>query len=76
MPIASACRFPSEEVRFCRRDTDGRLEFTGEDTIDHTPKDEKIRVFTGAAPFLYCVRAKAKIPPCPARTTYCVPPTI
>src|SRR5439155_9401742 len=25
------------------------LKFTGEDSIDHTPKDEKIRVFTGAA---------------------------
>jgi hypothetical protein len=25
------------------------MEFTGEDTIDHTPKDEKVRLFTGAA---------------------------
>jgi hypothetical protein len=40
---------PKGRARFYRRDTDGRLEFTGEDTIDHTPKDEKIRVFTGAA---------------------------
>jgi len=40
---------PKGRVRFYRRDTDGRLEFTGEDSIDHTPKDEKIRVFTGAA---------------------------
>ena len=40
---------PKGSVRFYRRDTDGQLEFTGEDTIDHTPKDEKIRVFTGAA---------------------------
>ncbi|MGA9627214.1 MAG: hypothetical protein WBQ65_22255 [Bryobacteraceae bacterium] len=40
---------PKGRVRFYRRDTDGQLEFTGEDTIDHTPKDEKIRVFTGAA---------------------------
>jgi hypothetical protein len=40
---------PKGRVRFYRRDTDGRLEFTGEDTIDHTPKDERIRVFTGAA---------------------------
>lgn len=40
---------PKGQVRFYRRDTDGRLEFTGEDTIDHTPKDETIRVFTGAA---------------------------
>ncbi len=40
---------PKGRVRFYRRDSDGRLEFTGEDSIDHTPKDEKIRVFTGAA---------------------------
>src|SRR6478672_10206925 len=40
---------PKGRVRFYRRDTDGRLEFTGEDSIDHTPKDERIRVFTGAA---------------------------
>jgi hypothetical protein len=40
---------PKGRVRFYRRDTDGRLEFTGEDSIDHTPKDEHIRVFTGSA---------------------------
>lgn len=40
---------PKGRARFYRRDTDGRLEFTGEDTIDHTPKDEKLRLFTGAA---------------------------
>ena len=40
---------PKGRVRFYRRDTDGRLEFTGEDTIDHTPHDETIRTFTGAA---------------------------
>jgi len=40
---------PKGKVRFYRRDTDGRLEFTGEDAIDHTPKGETVRVFTGAA---------------------------
>jgi hypothetical protein len=40
---------PRGRVRFYRRDTDGRLEFTGEDAIDHTPLDESIRTFTGAA---------------------------
>ena len=40
---------PTGRVRFYRCDTDGRLEFTGEDSIDHAPKDEKTRVFTGAA---------------------------
>ncbi len=40
---------PKGRTRFYRRDTDGQLEFTGEDTIDHTPAGESIRVFTGAA---------------------------
>ncbi len=40
---------PRGRVRFYRRDSDGRLEFTGEDTIDHTPRDERIRLYTGAA---------------------------
>jgi hypothetical protein len=40
---------PKGRVRFYRRDTDGQLEFTGENMIDHTPKDETVRVFTGNA---------------------------
>jgi hypothetical protein len=38
---------PKGRLRFYRRDTDGHLEFVGENTIDHTPKDEIIRIFTG-----------------------------
>ena len=38
---------PKGKLRFYRRDTDGHLEFIGENTIDHTPKDETIRVYTG-----------------------------
>jgi len=38
---------PKGRLRFYRRDTDGHLEFIGENSIDHTPKDETIRVFTG-----------------------------
>jgi len=38
---------PKGKLRFYRRDTDGHLEFVGENVIDHTPKDETIRVFTG-----------------------------
>jgi len=38
---------PKGKLRFYRRDTDGHLEFVGENTIDHTPKDETIRVYTG-----------------------------
>jgi hypothetical protein len=40
---------PAGRVRFYRRDEDGRLEFTGEDNIQHTPKDETVRVYTGSA---------------------------
>jgi hypothetical protein len=38
---------PKGKLRFYRRDTDGHLEFIGENVIDHTPKDETIRIFTG-----------------------------
>ncbi len=38
---------PKGRVRFYRRDTDGQLEFTGENMIDHTPADETIRLYTG-----------------------------
>jgi len=40
---------PKGKLRFYRRDTDDHLEFVGENTIDHTPKDETIRVYTGNA---------------------------
>jgi len=40
---------PRGRVRFYRQDDDGQLEFTGENVIDHTPKDEKVRVYTGNA---------------------------
>ncbi|HWF02321.1 MAG TPA: hypothetical protein VHA06_01470 [Candidatus Angelobacter sp.] len=38
---------PKGRIRFYRRDTDGALEFTGENLIDHTPADETIRLYTG-----------------------------
>ncbi len=40
---------PKGRVRFYRRDEDGQLEFTGANDIDHTPKDETIRLYTGNA---------------------------
>jgi len=41
---------PKGRTRFYRRDdADGRLEFTGENTIDHTPKNETVRIYTGDA---------------------------
>lgn len=40
---------PKGRVRFYRRNDDGQIEFTGENVIDHTPRDEKVRVYTGNA---------------------------
>lgn len=40
---------PAGKTRFYRMDSDGQLEFTGENTIDHTPKNEIIRVYLGNA---------------------------
>lgn len=40
---------PAGKARFYRMDSDGQLEFTGENTIDHTPKNETIRVYLGNA---------------------------
>lgn len=40
---------PRGRVRFYRRNDDGQMEFTGENMIDHTPKDETVRIYTGNA---------------------------
>jgi hypothetical protein len=40
---------PAGRVRFYRHDSDGQMEFTGEDKIDHTPSDETVRFYTGNA---------------------------
>lgn len=40
---------PAGRIRVYKTDTDGTLQFIGEDRIDHTPKDEKIRVYVGDA---------------------------
>lgn len=40
---------PKGTVRFYREDDDGNLEFTGQDTVDHTAQNETMRFFTGAA---------------------------
>jgi hypothetical protein len=38
---------PKGKLRFYRRDTDDQLQFVGENEIDHTPRNETIRVKTG-----------------------------
>lgn len=40
---------PKGKIRFYRQDSDKRLEFLGENEIDHTPRNETVRVFTGNA---------------------------
>jgi hypothetical protein len=40
---------PKGLVRVYRRNTDGAIEFTGENTIPHTPRDEVVQLFTGNA---------------------------
>ncbi len=39
---------PAGRVRFYRRDdTDGSVQFTGENNLDHTPEGETVRLYTG-----------------------------
>jgi hypothetical protein len=40
---------PKGVVRMYKKDADGALQFVGEDSIDHTPEDEKIRLRMGNA---------------------------
>jgi hypothetical protein len=40
---------PQGKLRVYKKDEDQSLQFIGEDLIDHTPKDEKVRVFLGNA---------------------------
>jgi len=40
---------PKGKVRVYKLDTDGKEQFVGEDRIDHTPKDEEIRLYLGNA---------------------------
>ncbi len=40
---------PKGKVRVYKRDEDGKEQFVGEDEIDHTPKDEELRLYLGNA---------------------------
>jgi hypothetical protein len=40
---------PKGKVRVYKRDNDGKEQFVGEDEIDHTPKDEEIKLYLGNA---------------------------
>jgi hypothetical protein len=40
---------PKGKVRVYKADEDESLQFVGEDEIDHTPRDEKVRLYIGDA---------------------------
>ena len=40
---------PKGKVRVYKRDDDGKEQFIGEDQIDHTPKDEELKLYLGNA---------------------------
>jgi hypothetical protein len=40
---------PAGKCRVYKTDADGSLEFIGEDSIDHTPRDEKVTLYIGDA---------------------------
>jgi hypothetical protein len=40
---------PEGKVRVFKADVDGSLEFLGEDRIDHTPRDEEVKIYVGNA---------------------------
>jgi len=47
---------PAGTVRVYQADSAGRLQFAGEDNINHTPKDEDISIYTGNAFDIVCER--------------------
>lgn len=51
---------PAGTLRFYRADSDGQVEFVGENTIDHTPKDETVTVYLGDAFDLVGERTQTK----------------
>jgi hypothetical protein len=40
---------PKGKIKVYKKDDDGSLQFVGEDMIDHTPKDEMVRLYLGDA---------------------------
>lgn len=40
---------PKGKIRVYKKDSDGKEQFIGEDQIDHTPKDEQVKLYLGNA---------------------------
>jgi hypothetical protein len=49
---------PKGKLRTYKADSQGELQFIGEDMIDHTPKDEQVRIFLGEVFDITCERNK------------------
>lgn len=47
---------PAGTVRVYQSDSKGGVQFVGEDVINHTPKDEKVRIYVGNAFDVVCER--------------------
>jgi len=52
---------PKGKVRVYKEDIDKALEFVGEDAIEHTPRDEKVRIYVGNAFDLVGERASESV---------------
>jgi hypothetical protein len=50
---------PKGKVRMYKKDDDGKEQFVGEDQLDHTPKDEEVRLYLGNAFDVVGARAQA-----------------
>jgi hypothetical protein len=48
-PNGLGMALPKGKVRVYKKDQDGALQFIGEDLIDHTPRNEKVRLYIGDA---------------------------
>jgi hypothetical protein len=49
---------PKGRVRVYKADAEGQLQFVGEDTIDHTPRDETVKLYIGDAFDVKCTRTR------------------
>jgi len=49
---------PAGVVRVMKRDTDGSIELIGEDNLEHTPKDELVKLTVGKAFDIACEQAQ------------------
>ena len=47
---------PAGTVRVYQADSKGGVQFAGENTISHTPKDEDVRIYVGDAFDVVCER--------------------